>query len=102
MADIKEVQLLLELGKQYNLEYLTVGDVSITFRAPEKQSQLADVIDRQMLAEAIGESEGRPTEDEFLFMSSPLGAPEIQSEPSETVEDIVLQKARDEKELTRG
>jgi hypothetical protein len=81
MADIKDVQILLELGKQYNLEYLSIGDVSITFRAPEKQSALADVIDRQMLAEAIGESEGRPTEDEFLFMSSPLGSPNLRTEP---------------------
>lgn len=86
VADIKDVQILLELGKQYNLEYLSAGDISITFRE-NKPDPTVNAIDRRMLAEAIGESEGRPTEDEFLFMSTPLGPDSIHTEPLKEEED---------------
>lgn len=78
MIDADALRLMISLGKEAGLKSLRFDGISIDFGDHIAPQMSIDDITK--IAEKIGMEHGNPTEDELLFMSSPLGPPDLAAE----------------------
>jgi len=70
-----EARLLLELGREFKLKRLRIGDLEAVF-GPHYEIVKETPPTEAQLAKEITNGERMPSDDELLFASCPDGAPE--------------------------
>lgn len=73
LPPIEWIRQLFAAAEEFHVERLKMDHFEVHFREGD-EPRLTATVDRLERAK-LGEKHGMPTEDEFLFMSAPDGAP---------------------------